>query len=389
MSAAFLTGGTGYLGSYVVADLIERRAFDRLYLMSRGGADGGVEKLWRAMQLHWDAERFYAELPKIELVEGDLHAPGLGLSERTRARLAEECDSVLHVAASLNRKSDKACFNANLRGTLSVVKLVRELADARGGLRRFGYVSTTAVSGMREHQVVTEDASIDWSLSDYDPYARTKKFAEHMIRELVGDLPIVILRPPTVMGDSRRPETSQFDMVRFYTWMVDAPAVPIHPDTRLDFVPADFVGSAIGELFTKPTLRWDCYHLSAGEGSRTAREHEQVFQRAGIRTPFFVPGLNAPAMALSGQLAGAPRGMVSLAASLMKVFLPYFSNDVVFDNTRVTTELGRGPTPFTDYCLPLYQWSKSVDFEYPYAPLPARRATAPASARARHAENDG
>ncbi|MCB9594587.1 MAG: SDR family oxidoreductase [Sandaracinaceae bacterium] len=382
MTATFITGGTGYLGSYVVADLIERGAFDRLYLMSRTTGEAGVEKLWKAMQLHWTAEKFYAELPKIELVAGDLHGPGLGLTDRARERLLEDCDSVLHVAASLNRKSSKACFNANLRGTLSVAKLVRDIAEARGGLRRFGYVSTTAVSGEREHEVVTEDASIDWDRSDYDPYARTKKFAEHMIRELLPDLPIVILRPPTVMGDSEMSQTAQFDMIRFYTWMVDAPAVPINGDTRLDFVPANFVGSAISELFTKPELAWDCYHLSAGEGAKTAREHEQVFQAAGIRTPFFVPGLNAPTMALSGQLAGAPRGTVSLAASLMKVFLPYFSNDVVFDNTRVVTELGRRPAPFTDYCVDLYRWVKSVHFEYPYAPLPARPAKASAATRA-------
>ena len=170
MSAAFLTGGTGYLGSYVVADLLERGAVDRLYLMTRNpGADGGVEKLWKAMQLHWSPEQFWASLPKIELVSGDLHAPGLGLSDATRARLAKECDSVLHIAASLNRKSSKSCFNSNLRGTLSVAKLVREIAEARGGLRRFGYVSTTAVSGQREHQTVTEDESIDWDLSTTTP----------------------------------------------------------------------------------------------------------------------------------------------------------------------------------------------------------------------------
>ena len=202
-----------------------------------------------------------------------------------------------------------------------------------------------------------------------------------MLRELVGDLPLLILRPPTVMGDSARPETSQFDMVRFYTWMVDAPAVPIAPDTRLDFVPANFVGSAISELFTKETLRWDCYHLSAGEDAKTAREHEAALQAAGIRTPFFMPGLNAPTMALSGQLAGAPRGMVSLAASLMKVFPPYFSNDVVFDNTRVKTELGYGPAPFTDYVVDLYRWAKEVQFEYPYEPLPPRPASATTSPR--------
>ncbi len=36
------------------------------------------------------------------------------------------------------------------------------------------------------NEVVTEDASIDWNRSDYDPYARTKKFCEHMVR---GDAP--------------------------------------------------------------------------------------------------------------------------------------------------------------------------------------------------------
>jgi len=377
MSAAFITGGTGYLGSYVVTDLIERGALDRLYLLTRGsGQDENIKKLWKALQLHWDADRFHAELPKIELITGDLHEPYLGLSERTRDRLADECDSVLHVAASLNRKSSKSCFNSNLRGTLSVAKLTRDIAEKRGGLRRFGYVSTTAVAGTREHQVVTEDEAIDWSLSDYDPYARTKKFAEHMIRELLSDLPIVIMRPPTVMGDSRFPETSQFDMVKFYTWMIDAPAVPIEPDTRLDFVPANFVGPAISELFTKPELAWDCYHLSAGTGAKTAREQDQTFARAGIRTPFFLPGMHGTINGIAAQLAGAPRGSVSLAASLMKVFLPYFTNDVVFDNTRVVTELGRAPAPFTDYCVDLYRWVKSVGFEYPYAPLPAKPSTA-------------
>ena len=33
--------------------------------------------------------------------------------------------------------------------------------------------------------VVYEDSAIDWSRSDYDPYARTKKFAEHMLHELL------------------------------------------------------------------------------------------------------------------------------------------------------------------------------------------------------------
>lgn len=373
MSRIFITGGTGYLGSYVLTRLLEDESVERLYLLSRAhDRDEGVAKLWKALQLHYGPDEFYEALGRVEIVSGDLHEPALGLSERTQAMLRRECDSVLHVAASLNRKSNKACFNANLRGTLSVVKLVRSIAEARGGLRRFGYVSTTAVSGKRRQELVTEDASIDWSLSDYDPYARTKKFAEHMIGELLDDLPTVIFRPPTVLGDSRFPETTQFEMVQFYCWMIGAPVVPIHPDTRLDFVPANFVGPAIAELFMKDSLRWDIYHLSAGAGSKTARQHDETFRAAGIRTPFLMPGLFGAVDGIAGTLANVPRGAVSLAATLMKVFLPYFTNDVVFDNRRVVEELGREPVPFTDYGVELYRWAGRVRFQYPYTPLPPR-----------------
>jgi nucleoside-diphosphate-sugar epimerase len=97
-------------------------------------------------------------------------------------------DSLIHCAASLNRKSEKQCLNVNLRGTLEVIQLARR-AQNRNGLRRYSHVSTVAVAGKRKNEVVTEDAAIDWSRSDYDPYARTKKFCEHMARRAQDDFP--------------------------------------------------------------------------------------------------------------------------------------------------------------------------------------------------------
>lgn len=372
MSTIFVTGGTGYLGSYVIADLIaETDARLLLLTRARDRADA-VEKLWRAMQLHWGAEEYAAALPRIDFAAGDLTSPGLGLDARARRRVAEESDSVLHIAASLNRKSDKACFNANLRGTLSVLKLAREIVETRGSLRRFSFVSTTAVCGRREHEVVTEDASIDWDRSDYDPYGRTKKLCEHMVHELLPDVPRTIFRPSTVMGDSRFAETTQFDMVRAYCFFADLPAVPIGARVRQDIVNADFVGTAIARLHVKDAPAHDTYHLSAGERSPMAREvGDALVAGTGRRAPVFLTPMQGPFAAIVDRLASGPRSQVSLMASLMKVFLPYVTNDVVFDNKRVTEELGIAPAPFTDYCADLYAWAKSVRFEYPYVPLPA------------------
>jgi hypothetical protein len=42
----------------------------------------------------------------------------------------------------------------------------------------------------------------------------------------------------------------------------------------------------------------------------------------------------------------------------------------VFDNTRVTAEMGRRPVPFSQYSFPLLRFSREHNFEYPYQAWP-------------------
>lgn len=373
--AIFLTGGTGFLGSYVVTELAREPGAPRLMLLTRAKDRAELEKkLWNALQLHMGAAEFRKVLPRVDFVPGDLTAPGLGIPAELRARVANEATSVLHIAASLNRKSNKACFNANLRGTLSVVKLAMEIAEGKGGLERFSDVSTSAVAGERRHECVQEDEAIDWDRSDYDPYARTKKFAETMVHELLPGVRKLVFRPSTVMGDSRFPQTSQFDMVRAFCFFVDLPAVPMSASTRQDIVNADFVGKAIASLHLKTAPEHEIYHLSSGLASPTSEAiAKAMLKSAKRRGPVFLTPMEKPFAAVVDRLSSGPRGQLSLMASLLKVFLPYVTNDVVFDNTRVTEELRVSPVPFTEYCGPLYQWAKSVRFQYPYEPLPPAR----------------
>jgi len=212
MNAIFVTGATGYLGAYALTRLIEAHDQKVVLLVRAKNRRDAIAKLWRGLQLHVDAAGFRRFLSYVDFVYGDLTEPGLGIEPAERKRVADTCTSVLHIAATLHRKSEKACLNANLRGTLSVIQLAREIAERAGGLRRFSYVSTVAVCGQRDREVVTEDGAIDWDRSDYDPYGRTKKFCEHMVRELLPGVPKLLLRPSIVMGDSRHPRTTQFDL---------------------------------------------------------------------------------------------------------------------------------------------------------------------------------
>lgn len=368
--AIFLTGATGYIGAHVAANLLQR--FDStLNLLVRGTDPRDAElRLWKAMQLHMPFQEFYEyRQAKIRIFLGDLTDSRFGLDQDSYDRLVHTSDSVIHCAASLNRKSEKTCLNVNLRGTLEVLQLARR-SHHYHGLQRFSEVSTVAVAGKRSHEIVTEDRSIEWERSDYDPYARTKKFCEHMVRELLPDVPLTVFRPSIVLGDSRHPETTQFDMVRAFVFLAGLRVLPFRPEDKIDIVNVDFVADAIAELHMKANPRHDIYHLSSGNDSQTFRELTTALAEAqGTRKPMFMPIFEAPFSKTINILSNR-KGAIGQGAVLMKVFLPYLMWNTVFDNTRVTSEVGRKPVPFSNYSYPLLKFSREHDFSYPYQPWP-------------------
>ncbi len=370
--AIFLTGSTGYIGGHVAANLLEQHGASLNVLIRARDAHEAELRLWQALQLHLDFPRFYEHLQtRIRIFRGDLTGEHFGLGRDDYDRLIHTTDSVIHCAASLNRKSEKNCLNVNLRGTLEVLQLALR-AHHYHGMRRFSHVSTVAVAGKRQDEVVTEDKSIDWERSDYDPYARTKKFCEHMIRQLLPEVPITIFRPSIVLGDSRRAETTQFDMVKSFVFLAGLPMLPFRPDDKIDIVNVDFVADAIATLHQKPQPQYDVYHLSSGKDSQTFRELTSALAAARQqRGPVFVPLLERPFSAVVNTLANF-RGPISHGASLMKVFMPYLLWNTVFDNARVTSELGRRPVPFSQYSFPLLKFSSEGKFTYRYQDWPTR-----------------
>ncbi|HEY1866471.1 MAG TPA: SDR family oxidoreductase [Candidatus Acidoferrales bacterium] len=372
--AIFLTGATGYIGSYLAAGLaagLAGRHGESLNLLVRAAdAREAERRLWQALQLHLDFSQFREILDtRIRIFRGDLTAPQFGLDADEYRALAASTDSVLHGAASLNRKSEKSCLNVNLRGTLEVVQLARHANEAHG-LRRFSQISTVAVAGHRKNEVVSEDRAIDWERSDYDPYARTKKFCEHMVRELLPDVPRTVFRPSIVLGDSRRAETTQFDMVRAFAFLAGLPVLPLRPGDQIDIVPVDYVAEAVIELHQKARPEHEIYHLSSGRGSETFRKVTDTLANArGKMKPLFWPGLEGPFRSTAGLLSRRRDG-VGFAASLLRVFLPYLVWNTVFDNTRVVAELGYAPTPFSAYAFPLLRFARENGFRYPYRDWP-------------------
>ncbi|HKW56402.1 MAG TPA: SDR family oxidoreductase [Candidatus Acidoferrum sp.] len=368
--AIFVSGTTGYLGGYVAAGLLAEHG-DKLNLLVRAKTDQEArERLWKSLQLHFGFPEFHEYAgSRVRIFRGDLMSDRFGLPDDEYRALVDTTDSIIHCAASLNRKSERQCLNVNLRGGLEVIQLARR-AQNRHGLRRHSHVSTVAVAGTRRNEVVREEEAIDWERPDYDPYARTKKFSEHMIHQLLADVPHTIFRPAIVLGDSRKAETSQFDMVQAFDLLVRLPVLPLRPKDKIDIVPANYASKAIVKIHQKAAPAHGIYHLSSGTDSQTYKELTDALAEAGgWRRPAYWPWCGR---AFSRTVNRLSRGKSRMAhgASLLKVFWPYLDWNTVFDNSRVAAEIGETPAKFSSYAYALLKFSRENKFRYPAKPWP-------------------
>src|SRR5256712_14070870 len=117
--AIFVTGSTGYLGSYLAAGLLSEHR-DKLNLLIRAKTEQEArERLWASLQLHFEFPQFAEYLnTRVRIFSGDLIGERFVLSDDEYHALVDNTDSLIHCAASLNRKAEKQCLNVNLLATL-------------------------------------------------------------------------------------------------------------------------------------------------------------------------------------------------------------------------------------------------------------------------------
>jgi nucleoside-diphosphate-sugar epimerase len=140
----------------------------------------------------------------------------------------------------------------------------------------------------------------------------------------------------------------------------------------VDIVNVDFVAESIVTIHQKEKPNHDIYHLSSGVDSQTFRELTDALSQAQReRGPVYLPALQKPFTKINNWLADNLRGnAIGYGATLLKVFIPYLVWNTVFDNTRITSETGKKPAPFSAYSYPLLQFSKAGNFTYPYKDWP-------------------
>jgi thioester reductase-like protein len=314
MGAVLLTGATGFVGREILDRMLERR---RVYALVRAPD-------------HEAAARRLPAHASLTAVAGDIEQPGCGLDRVTADRLADEVTTVLHCAASVSFDLPlEDSRRINVDGTRHVV----ELAERCSRLERLSYISTAYVAG--EPRRLFRENQLDVGQRFRNPYERSKFEAERMVRERAAGLPLQILRPSIVVGDSRTGRTSSFNVLygplkAFARGAI--PAIPARRSSPVDIVPVDYVADRAVELAEGGED--GTFHLVAGRNATTVgRLLELASRHLGRKPPAVLPP--AAYRRLLHPLLRRKYGGVRR----MEAYFPYFSMRVRFDDRRL------GPAP--------------------------------------------
>ena len=264
MEHVFLTGATGFLGAFVLRDLLRvSRARVDCLVRARDVATGHA-RLRRSLEKYglWE-EGFTSRMTP---VLGDLGTPRFGMGALGYHALAERSEAVFHVGAHVNYVQPyEAHVAANVDGTTEVLRL-----SALGGATPVHYVSTIAVFGPTGYftgtQVLMEDEGLGRHLDGlrYDTgYAASKWVAETRVWEAVKrGLPVNVYRAGFIMGDSRTGAGNADDFVgRLIRGCLQIGCYPDLPRQRKEFVPVDFVSHALLGIAARESAVGKAYHL--------------------------------------------------------------------------------------------------------------------------------
>ncbi|MEW2118304.1 thioester reductase domain-containing protein [Streptomyces sp. NPDC005474] len=255
----FLTGATGFLGAFLLRDLL-RGTLGTLHCLVRAVDEAdGMRRLRENLEYYrvWDE----VDPARLRIVVGDLAEPRFGLSEEEFDALARTVDVVYHAGAKVHWLHPFASLKAaNVRGTEEILRLA-----ARHRTVPVHYLSTTGVfagdRGQGDPLRVDDPTGPAEALPS--GYLRSKWVAEQVIA-VARDrgLPVTVYRVDVVSGD----QVGGACQTRDFVWLslrglIQAGAVPAGLDTEVPLTPVDYVSSAVVALSTSARADSGVFHL--------------------------------------------------------------------------------------------------------------------------------
>ncbi|MEC9364319.1 MAG: SDR family oxidoreductase [Pseudomonadota bacterium] len=360
----FVTGATGFIGKFLLEELLKREDA-KVHVLVRESSRGKVEAL---------QARYGAAGKRVVPVIGDVTQPGL-VSPADLKKLAGKIDHVFHLAAVYDMNMDDATGDRiNNEGTRNLVAFCNEL----GGKVRLHHVSSVAVAGGDFVGRFTEDMFDEGQRLGH-PYFRTKYESEKIVRE-EAQVPFRIYRPGAVVGHSETGEMDKIDGPYYFFKTIQKISYSVPKwlpllgveGGRVPLAPVDYVAKAIDAIAHKDGHDGETFCLIQSRSPTVGELLQTLFEAAHgphFAKKFELPPVPAPVKQLTTEVGSripdVVRRRISRAIGVPVSVLGYVSNQAVFDDKHTRKVLkGSGVScpDIRDYADKLWAyWELQLD----------------------------
>jgi len=286
----------------------------------------------RALELLYPLPK--AARDRVSLLVGDPRSLDLGLSGEEFSVLAESVEVIHHCASITDPAGTGEEAAANVRAATEIL----EFAEAAPRLKRLVCWSSATVSGNREGFV--KETDLDETMGFRNPVEESLFRVERMLRECADELPIVVLRPALMVGDSVTGEveelTGLYLLIRFLLSEPNDYRIPTPSRTgvRISAVPVDYAVTAGLQIAGDDRALGRTFHI-VDPKPVTVRHALKLFAEA---TGHAAPREHDP-LNLTTVLMRAPG--LQRFRNTTRAFLDHLKTDVIYDD-RNTRELLAG-----------------------------------------------
>ncbi|MBK8028318.1 MAG: thioester reductase domain-containing protein [Chloroflexi bacterium] len=255
--AFFLTGATGFIGAYLLRELLETTSATAYALVRASDPANALDRIRKNLQTYALWEEWMAA--RIVPVVGDLKNPLFGLTQEEFTAIGAAVDVIFHCGSKLSYIAPYEYLDsANVGGTHEALRLATTV-----NTKPLHYVSSLGILlDYKEPVGGAEDDELDEDKVPGIGYFQTKYVAERLVR-MARDrgIPVTVHRIGLIVGDSRTGISNEDDFVA--RMIVGSIQTGYAPDVRanMDMTPVDFVSSAMIYLSRQQSSAGKVFHL--------------------------------------------------------------------------------------------------------------------------------